>query len=66
MQILSETLHGKFIFETTKIVIYSKAENRRRFGNKNKRAYFVFLSTCTIFAHRIKANDYGRKYTSGR
>jgi release factor glutamine methyltransferase len=27
----------------------SKTEDRRRFGNKNKQAYFVFLSTCTIF-----------------
>ena len=29
--------------------ILSVTEYRLRLGNKNMRAYFVFLSTCTIF-----------------
>jgi ATPase subunit of ABC transporter with duplicated ATPase domains len=29
------------------------AEDRLRFGNKNKQAYFVFHSACTIFAPKI-------------
>ena len=30
--------------------VVPKTEYRLRFGNKNKRIYFVLLSTCTIFA----------------
>jgi len=32
----------------------TKIEDRRRLGNKNKPAYFVLHSTCTIFATKIE------------
>ena len=47
----SEIKMNKFILYFSRLaLIFAEAVDRLRLGIKNKLAYFVLLSTCTIFA----------------